>query len=469
MKKSIILSLCIIWLASCNNSSSNSDSQVYDLIITNASIVDVKNDRIQQEKLIVIQNDTIRIIDEHDHLDRYRAKDTIDAKGKFVMPALWDNHVHFRGGDTLIQENKNLLPLFLAHGVGTVRDAGGDITPSVLEWKNAILSKNLKGPKIFSSGPKLDGAEPAWPGSISVTSQTEAISALDSLDEISADYVKMYDGSLTAESYYTIIKEAETRGYQTTGHMPLSANILEAKSYGLDGAEHLYYILKSCSPLEDSLTALNIGYRMIEPLVDSYNDSLAELTLNTLASSDFYITPTLFIGKNLAGLADEDHSGDELLPYIGPGIQKTYEGRIRSAQRAKESGSQMRDKVISASKKLIKPMQEAGIHILAGSDCGPYNSFVYPGQSIHQELEHLVNAGLTPAEALASSVINGPRFFGLNGYYGSVEAGKVADILILDKNPLENIKATQQIHLLLQNGASYNKSDLQALLASVKY
>lgn len=92
---------------------------------------------------------------------KYEALEILDAQNKYVMPGLWDMHVRFRGGDSLIQENKDLLPLFLAYGVTTVRDAGGDITPSVMDWRKQIQNGTLDGPSIFSSGPKLDDSEAA--------------------------------------------------------------------------------------------------------------------------------------------------------------------------------------------------------------------------------------------------------------------------------------------------------------------
>jgi len=109
---------------------------------------------------------------------------------------------------------------------------------------------------------------------------------------------------------------------------------------------------------------------------------------------------------------------------------------------------------------MIEPMYKNGVKILAGSDSGAFNSFVYPGTSLHSELEELVNAGLTPAQALETSVINGPEFFGLETYYGSLEKGKVANLIVLDKNPLENIKNTRSIKFVIKNNKIYNPGNL---------
>lgn len=464
MNKLIPLILILIGLSSCNNK----ETVNYDLVISNTSIIDTENDEIKEGQTIFISDGEIVEVRDSDNKDSYTSKDEIDAQGKFVMPGLWDNHVHFRGGDTLIQENKDLLPLFLAYGITTVRDAGGDITPSVLEWKNQITNGELNGPTIYSSGPKLDGDKPAWPGSIKVSGSSDIVSALDSLEKLEVDYVKMYDGNLSAENYYGIIEAAEKRGLKTTGHMPMSADFMKAISLGLDGAEHMYYPLKACSPAADSLTKLDLGYGMIEPLIDTYDTELADEVFAKMSEENVFVTPTLYIGKTLAEILEVDHQQDSLLNYIGPGIEKTYQGRIEGAKRAQASGSKMREKMEEISVKMIEPMQNAGVKILAGSDCGAFNSYVYPGESLHGELNALNEAGLSNAQALRTSVVNGPEFMDLGENYGSIAQGKVADILILDENPLKDIKNLSKINSVIKGGKVFDKAELNEMLRALR-
>ncbi len=440
----------------------------FDLIILNAQIIDVENNKVSSGKLIGINKDTIQLIADMIQSNNYESDNIIEANNKFIMPGLWDNHVHFRGGDSLIQENKNLLPLYLTYGITTIRDAGGDITPAVINWRNQINSGNLDGPNIFTSGPKLDGSKPAWEGSIKVENIDDVPYALDSLQAIEVDYVKMYDGSLSKEMFYKIIEEAQIRGLKTTGHMPLTANILDAVEHGLDGSEHLYYVLKACSPKADSLSKLNINYGMISTLVDTYDSKLAEKVYKNLAKNKVFITPTLYIGHVLAGLLETDHSNDSLLIYMGAGIQKTYQRRINAAKKAKTASNDSRSKTEKMFSKMVLPMQNAGVNLMAGSDCGAYNSFVYPGESLHSELKHLVMAGLSPQQALITSFINGPKFFNLQEHYGSVSSGKVADLILLDKNPLENIENLSSINIVLTKGTVYEKSALNNMLRKSK-
>lgn len=423
-----------------------------DLLLLNTTIVDVQNDRLLENQYIAIKGDTIFLTGSMEEKPDYDPEKSLDLQGKYAMPGLWDNHVHFRGGTDLIAENQDLLGLFPKFGVTTVRDAGADMTPAVMGWSQKINQKELLGPYIFTSGPKLDGPKPAWEGSIKIENDNDIEKALDSLESINVDYVKIYDGSLSAENFYSIIEATEKRGMKVTGHMPMSADFQKAVSLGMDGSEHMYYIMKGCSPKADSLTELGLGYGMMETITDTYDEELANKLFTELAQKEVYITPTLYIGKVLSQLADEDHSSDSLLNQIGVGIQKTYERRLQAAKRAKSSGSKMREKVSNLAKQMIRPMFDAGVPILAGSDCGPFNSFVYPGESLWGELFSLTEAGLSPAEALKTSMIYGPAFFGMEKQYGGLEKGKVADIIILKENPLEDIQHLRSLEKVVLKG-----------------
>ena len=464
MKKTLFGTfLCVLLFTACNSSTESAD-----LLILNATVLDVKSGEEKPRKMIAISGDTIQAVLDMDKSERYKASKIIDAENRYVMPGLWDMHVHFRGGDTLVAENKDLLPLFLAYGITTVRDAGGDITQSVLDWRQKIESGKLEGPAIFTSGPKLDGPDPAWPGSIEVAEMEDIPAVLDSLEELNVDYVKMYDGSLSKEVFYGIIAAAEKRGMKTTGHMPMSADILKGVELGLDGSEHLYYVMKSCSPKADSLTRVNPGYGMMNEIIATYDPQLARQVFQNLKEHKVYVTPTLHIGKTLSEILDVDHSTDSLLPYIGSGVKETYEGRIEGAKRARAAGSTMRERMEEKSLEMIKPMYDSGVPLLAGSDCGAFNSYVYPGGSLHNELERLVAAGLKPLEAIKTSVINGPAFFGLEGSYGSVETGKMADLLILNENPFKNIEDLREISAVLAKGKVYEQEKLQDMMRAVK-
>jgi len=451
----------------------------YTLVITNANIVDVPGGKIIPGRLLAISGDTIKAVDDTKAAAKYPADRYFDAMGKYVMPGLWDMHIHLRGGDSTIGANKALLPLFLAYGVTTVRECGGDITPSVMTWRRQVAAGELAGPRIFTSGPKLDGPQGVWAGSIPVETPAQIAAALDSLQKIRVDFVKIYDSKISGDAYLGIVRQARRRGMKVTGHMPFTVELKEAAELGMDGSEHLYYVFKACSSKEDSITAVirqqehtdkPIGlFAALPSLYNTYDSMKAARLFAYLGSKKFTITPTLFISKTLAGIKTTDHSKDSLLAYIDPKIIATYQGRVRGAQRQSDEQTRFTLQFQAACAALVPKMYAAGVNVVAGSDCGASNSYVYPGESIHEEIKLLVATGLTPAEGLRTAVVNGPTFMGVQRFFGSLQAGKCSDLIVLDRDPLADISAIDGISAVLSHGKLYSRADLAALLAAIRH
>ncbi len=474
--------ITLIFIALCVSSFCFSQAlkkSKYTLVITNANIVDAVNNKVVPHRLIAISGDTIQAIDDMRKLKRYKADQYVNAGNKYILPGLWDMHVHFRGGDSLVDANKKLLPLFLAYGITTVRDCGGDITSSVMAWREQIAQGILSGPKIFTSGPKIDGPKATWAGSLEVETPEQISKALDSLQKLHVDFVKLYDSKISKEAFFETISQAEKRGMKTSGHMPYTAKLTEAVERGLDASEHLYYIFKACSAKEDSITnaiiqsqntAKPIGlFAALPALYDTYDAATAEKLFKYLAQQRFSIVPTLFISKTLGEIKERDHGSDSLLPYIDKKIQATYAGRVNSAKRQSDDATLFMKKYAAKVSSLLPQMNDAGINIMAGSDCGAYNSFVYPGESLHEELKLLVASGLTPAQALQSATMNGAKFMGVANFYGSIQKGKSSDLVVVDGNPLTDINVIDRIDMVLTNGRLYTKNDLVSLLNSIKH
>ncbi|MFI8379838.1 amidohydrolase family protein [Leeuwenhoekiella sp. NPDC079379] len=467
MNKSLLLFTASLFLISCT-----SKAPVFDLVIHNVNILNLESGEILNEQSVFINADTIHSILRTKDLLTSAAKSQIDGTGKYLMPGLWDNHVHFRGGDSLIEENKKFLNLYLANGITTVRDAGGDLTTAVHEWQNAMAAGSLNGPTIYTSGPKIDGPGATWAGSLEVSNLEEINHALDSLQALNVDFVKIYDSKISAENYLQTIKEAESRNMITSGHMPYSVTLEETTEAGIDAIEHLYYILKGCSREEVAITeAVKKGetgfWTSLDQVIKTYSDAAALKTFNSLNERNVYVVPTLHIGHTLSYLDEQDHTSDDYLSYIGSGVQKTYEGRINSALGASTEFVRMRKKLDSTFVKLTGELNKNKVGLLAGSDCGAYNSYIYPGISLHQELEALVNAGLSPLEALKTSSQNGAQF--LNKTIPKIQSGAQADLLLLNANPLKNIKSTQDIFDVIKAGKSFNRQELDSLLKASKY
>ena len=451
--------------------------EIYDVIINHVNIVNVESGQVQPNQVVAISQGKILRIEPADQ-DSYAARQYVNGNGRYLIPGLWDMHVHFQGGDSLIAANKKSLPLFLAAGITTVRDAGGDLTPSVMQWRRDMDAGQLPGPRIFTSGPKIDGPHAYWPGSLEVETPAQIRKALDSLQRLKVDYVKIYDSKISGAAYLETIRQAQRRGLKTTGHMPYSVTLAEAVKRGLDATEHLYYVFKACSGKEDSLTALvraslstpkPLGLFAVLPAVyDTYSPAAAARIFALMAKHHTAAVPTLYIQKTLAELPDNDHAQDSLLAYIDPKIQATYARRLASARQqslaAQTFSKQLNTKFMS----MVPLMQSAGVPLLAGSDSGAFNSFIYPGASLQGELELLVQAGLTPLQALQAATINGAKFMGVASRTGTIAPGKDADLVLLTGNPLENIANVRQIDAVISRGKAYPAPALANLLRAVR-
>lgn len=448
------------------------ENELFDLVIENGYVLDLETGTTQRLSLGISGGRIVKHLDSIDG-SPYTAKRTVNASGKYVLPGFWDNHVHFRGGDSLIAANKNFLKLFIANGITTVRDAGGDLTTSVMEWKRQIEQQELIGPTIFTSGPKIDGPSATWAGSLEVADESDIARTLDSLQSIPTDFVKLYDSKISGEAYLKTIAEAENRNLIVSGHMPFTVELGETIGAGIDAIEHLYYVMKGCSSEETAITQQlvekEIGFWEAMPaLRATYHDSTAQQTFDELRKNKVFVVPTLHIGKVLSYLDEVDHSTDEYLKYMTKAIRKTYEGRISRALNASEKARQDRKDLDTFFGELAKSLNAAGVGLLAGSDSGAYNSYTYPGISLHRELEEMVADGISPLDAIRTSAYNGAEFLQQDHDYGTLSEGKVADIVVLEANPLENIANTKRIFCLVKGDTVLLKTDLIALLESAE-
>jgi imidazolonepropionase-like amidohydrolase len=418
--------------------------QIYDVVINHVTIVDVLTGQLTPNQVVAIERGKIVEIQTADK-NSYAAKQYVNGNGRYLIPGLWDMHVHFRGGDSLAAANKKSLTLYLAHGITTVRDAGGDLTPSLFQWRRDMDAGRLAGPRIFTSGPKIDGPGAYWPGSLEVETPAQIRHALDSLQRLKVDYVKLYDSKISGAAYLETIRQAQRRGLKTTGHMPYSVTLGQAIKNGLDATEHLYYVFKACSGKEDSLTALvrnSLGtakplglFAVLPAVYDTYSPTAAARIFALMAKRHTAVVPTLYIQKTLTELVDYDHAQDSLRAYIDPKILATYQRRLASARQQPLAAQVFSKKLNSKFMGLIPQMQAAGVSILAGSDSGPFNSFIYPGASLQGELEMLVLAGLTPLQALQAATVNGAKFMGVASQTAAIAPGKDADLVLLTGNP----------------------------------
>lgn len=378
----------------------------------------------------------------------------LDVSGKFLIPGLWDMHVHLRG---LERSFRTLV----AHGITGIRDMYSGVAPaSLAPWRRPAYAPRFVVPGLLD-GPMLKDA----PGAFGVSTAEEAKEAVDVLVASGAEFIKVYSG-LPREAYFAIAEEARRIGAVFAGHVPEAVSPAEAARAGQLSQEHLLNVLLACSDREEELRAgrvallsdasisaperaRRLGFPDPGPLVSSLNEQKCASLLETFLDYGVWHTPTLAVLQTVAagGSALRQH------PLAADLGDAAYEALRRRAAA-----------LLEAHLSLTRRMHRAGIGLLAGSDAGP-STPVPLGEGLHQELELLVEAGLTPLEALQTATRNPALYFGVLGLMGTLETGKVADIVVLDANPLEDIRNTRRIHAVVMRGVLFPRATLDLFQA----
>jgi imidazolonepropionase-like amidohydrolase len=445
-----------------------------DLLIRHATIVDIEHARLIADQAVVTSAEKIVAVGRDAAVaNSWKADQTLDATGRYLIPGLWDMHVHFGGGVDLIEENKALLPLYVAHGITTVRDASGDLPDQVLEWRGAIASGALFGPTLLSSGPKIEGIKPIWKGTLETGSQADVDAALAKLKALGVDFVKITDSTLKPDLFLYAVSRAHAAGLRTSGHIPMALTVRQAVDAGLSSIEHIDYAFKAGVKDEAAIAAEFAAGRIDRAeanrrLDAGFDRATAMRAYAYFASKGIAVTPTLNGGRILAWLDRDTHENDEYLAYIGPKLRKTYEWRVQRAAQADAAAIAQRHAHFDREANVLPMLQQAGVTIMAGTDAGFLNSFNYPGIGLHDELSLYVAQGLTPQQALSSATRAGPAWFGRLDRYGVISQNKVADMVPLDRDPLTDIEATRAIRAVILRGTLYDRAALDRMLGEAR-
>jgi len=448
-------------------------AQTADLAIVGVNVIDVETGEITPDRIILVDDGRIAAIKARDSEREVEAERRVVHDGAFALPGLWDMHVHFRGGEGLLDENEVLLTRYLGYGITGVRDAGGDLADIVARWRTQISAGERRGPAIFTPLLKLDGKGGRWPGTIPIERREDIDMALDRLETGKADYIKIYDSAIAPGLYLETLRRAEARNLTTSAHLPFSVPFSDAIAAGLDSLEHALYLHKAASPLDSEISAQirqaqKTGDRSalgnpFERLLASEDLNHARRMFTRMAEEGTALTPTLYIDRLLRFLDENPHTQDPELDDIPPAIQETYSRRVESAAARTPEQIAFDHQRVTRTMALAALAHDAGVRILAGSDAGAYNSYVYPGDSLHRELALLVEAGLTPLQALQAATINGATFLGVEQDYGTLHPDKAADILLLKADPIADIANTRSIAGLVRAGRYFSEDHLAAL------
>jgi len=388
----------------------------------------------------------------------------VDAKNGYLIPGLWDMHVHTDFGDWLPGGREVILPLFVANGVTGVRDMGGDLKV-LQQWRADSAAGKLIGPRMVISGPMLDGPQPRFPASISIRNATDALRAVDDLRSGGADFIKI-QSLIPRDGYFAAADEAKKRNITFVGHVPDAVRASEAAEAGQKSIEHLTGVFEACSPLEAELMKGPKGPRRF---VETYDDARATALTATFARKRTWQVPTL-IWERGQWLIDESDFRNHPLAKYAPAYWKEHTWKMFTDDILKTMDTDpvaYRRRFVQKELDIVGKMHRAGVPFLAGTDTAA-GVYVLPGFSLHEELQLFVRAGFTPLEALQTATLNPALFLGREADFGAVEKGKSADLVLLSANPLENIGNTRSIEAVVIRGQLLRRKDLDALLRQVQ-
>jgi imidazolonepropionase-like amidohydrolase len=446
------------------------------LIITNVSVVDVESGQVRAGQSIRIEGSRIRDVGTR---QRVRVPDgvvTIDGTGKFVIPGLWDMHVHATGFGI----DRLFLPMLVAHGVTGVRDMFGRVA-----WTDSARALGARGelavPRIVGAGHILDGAPGIWPGSVTVKGAEETRRAVDSLAKAGAAFIKVYS-RLSADEFRAAAEQAKANGLHFAGHVPQRVTVDEALALGMRTIEHLQQFTTACSSKEGEMrqqlvdaaaspkawdSAAVIARQQLPVLVSTFDRVRCAALAQRVARSETWMVPTFTVLRSIAYLDDSTLRRDPRLKYIPQFFSASWDPSKDFRFRAVTAeGWQQRRQAHERQLEIGRLLRAAGAKFLAGTDLS--NPYIFPGLSLHDELANFVEIGMSPLEALRTATLNPARFYQATDSLGSVAPGKVADLVILDGNPLDDIRHVGRIHAVVYDGRLVDPARRSALLSEAE-
>ena len=398
--------------------------------LTGATLIDVTGKPATPNSVVVLQGDRIVAAGPRALIKIPGNAKVIDVSGKFLLPGLWDMHAHFYQAE--------FGPTYLAAGITTARDVGNDIEFGT-GLRNAAKEKRGLGPRMLLAG-YIDGKNEDHSFDVQVETPEEARAAVQHYKDAGYEQIKIRD-NVKLETLKAICAEAHRLGMTVTGHVPKGMNALQAVETGMDQINHMNYVLTGFFP--------------------NRNRNNPPVTINLNAPN---VVNALKFFKEHGTVVDPTDAVLELMlrpmnvpiETFEPGVTRVaaeLKVQINKKGEAAEQAEGLR-MVLDVLLKITGALHGAGVPIVAGTDVG------VPGHTLHRELELYVKAGMTPLEAIQAATITPARVMKLENEVGTIEAGRRADLIVLDANPVENISNIRKVRLVVSQGRLFDCAKL---------
>lgn len=400
---------------------------------------------------VLVRNGNIIAVGAQEQVRIPPGAEVIDGNGRFLIPGLADMHVHLEHF-----EDPKLLRLFPAYGVTLVRNMDG--RTRILEWKGSVAAGDLVGPEIVTAGPILDGDPPLLPDNTVIGNAQEARDAVRAQAVAGYDFVKVYT-NLSAGAYRAVVETAAAQGLDVAGHIPRAIDLRDAL-VGLRSIEHITdYGLEVEAERSPFIDRWHWAKLFVGMPID---DRKLERAAAAIAAADVWTVPTLVQPERAladAGTLEEWLRAPEIDLLPADAVEYWTERLSGATARMSDSDWELVRRGKSNRRAIVAALHQAGADLLTGTDTP--NPFVVPGASLHEEMELLVESGLTPGEALVAGTRAPAEFLGRSDL-GTITVGSQADLVLLRQNPLEDIRATREISGVMLDGRWISFEEAQA-------
>ncbi|WP_371403590.1 amidohydrolase family protein [Kribbella sp. NBC_00662] len=443
--------------------------------LTNVTVIDVATGRRDRHQTVLISGERIIGVG---RIPVPRGAVELDLTGKYVIPGLADMHVHSLGDEHVSP------PLYLANGLTTVREMAGT-NPVLYDWRDRIAAGTLLGPRMVVASNIIDGDPTLWdPNLIKVIVAGDAAAARAAVRQVKAegaDFVKVYS-RLSREAWLAVVDEARKVGLTVHGHGPDEVTSKEVSDAGQRSIEHIHSLGLAVSTREAEVRRMllaikvstgdyNSWFRQLHPIewiaANTYSPARAADVFGTLRRNRTRVTPTLTM-HNVLDQIDYTQLDPGLTKYMSEESIGTYDYVIQNLYGANRSAEEIshQKQMWAWRQRFVGELFAHEVPIMAGTDTGtPYS---VPGFALHDELEHLVGAGATPRQALYAATVEPAKFLGMSADLGSVEPRKIADLVVLDADPLTDIHNSRKIHTVVTRGRVISPAQRRQMLADVE-
>jgi len=448
------------------------------VLIRNVNVVDIEANRIITKRDVVVAGDHIVGIQAGGTARRPAGGRVVEGDGKFLMPGLWDFHVHLFSAPG---EEDFALSLYIANGVTGVRDVGALRTlPEQQRVVADIEAGRRVGPRVVLAGALIDGPPGAWPGQMVAGTAEEGRQRVREAKAAGWTTIKAYS-LLPEAAYLAIADEARRQKLPLFGHVPDAVAVETAIRAGQRSIEHLGRVTQACSTAEAQMVAANAAALASAEPMQALLKVMAGHNRTTLATWDqrrcadvaralalagVAVTPTLMVSDFY--LFKDPPADDVRMRSVPTAVRAQWtQGDFRRAQMTPEMLAEA-PRSVALDWGVTKLLADSGVMLLAGTDATFANPILFHGYTLLDELERYVAAGLTPRHALLTATVNPGRFLKRTDLDGRISVRRKADLVVLDANPLQDIRATRAIHAVIANGRLFDRDALDALLRDVQ-